>query len=122
MEQQEKVDVIKRMVFNPDVTVRMRGVMEKCTYCVQRISRAKIEAKNAWARGERDQPLILEDVIETACQSACPTDAITFGNLNSTQTSVTREQANPRAYSLLEELNTRPRTKHMAKIRNPAKA
>ncbi|MFW6032686.1 MAG: 4Fe-4S dicluster domain-containing protein, partial [Phycisphaeraceae bacterium] len=119
-EQQAKVGEIERMVFNPDVTVRMRGVMEKCTYCVQRISRAKIEAKAAWAKGEREVPEVLDGELQTACQQACPTQVITFGDISDPTSRVRREQANPRSYAVLDNLNTRPRTLHMAKLRNPA--
>ncbi|HEV2690746.1 MAG TPA: 4Fe-4S dicluster domain-containing protein, partial [Bryobacteraceae bacterium] len=114
MQQQEQVDSIQRMVFNPEVTVRMRGVMEKCTYCVQRIHHATIE-KRAAGTDVKDGDII------TACQQACPTQAITFGNLLEPDAQVTRLHKNPRAYALLdEELNTKPRTLYMAKIRNPA--
>ena len=99
------------MVFNPEVTVRMRGVMEKCTYCVQRIQATKIKAKNDFLAGKRDSEIVKDGEVLTACQQACPTQAIVFGNLNDTNAerhaSCTQ---NPRAYSVLEELNTRPRT------------
>ncbi|MEX0887222.1 MAG: TAT-variant-translocated molybdopterin oxidoreductase [Phycisphaeraceae bacterium] len=115
------MDRIKAMVFNPDVTVRMRGVMEKCTYCMQRLSRAKIAAKNEWSRGEREEPLVRDGEVVTACQQACPTQAITFGDLNKVEAVVSKEHASPRAYQVLnDDLNTRPRTRHLAKLRNPA--
>ncbi|MEX1015630.1 MAG: TAT-variant-translocated molybdopterin oxidoreductase [Phycisphaeraceae bacterium] len=114
-------DRIRRMQFNPEVTVRMRGVMEKCTYCIQRIAKAKIQAKNEWARGQRDEPLVQEGEVHTACQQACPTRAIVFGDLNKADSTVTLEQQNPRSYGVLNhELNTRPRTRYLAKLRNPA--
>jgi molybdopterin-containing oxidoreductase family iron-sulfur binding subunit len=100
------------MQFNPDVTVRMRGVMEKCTYCTQRIQRAKINTRNA---GED----VKDGDILTACQQACPTRAIVFGNLKEKTAEVTELQKNPRAYDCLGELNTRPRTRYLAKLRNP---
>ncbi len=112
-QQQAQVDEIKQMVFNPDVTVRMRGVMEKCTYCVQRISAAKIARRNA---GEQVQD---GDVV-TACQQACPTQAIAFGDLNDPHSQVRKLHQNHRAYGVLASLNVRPRTKHLAIVRNPA--
>ncbi|MEM9295063.1 MAG: 4Fe-4S dicluster domain-containing protein, partial [Planctomycetota bacterium] len=125
----DEIGPVERMVFNPDVTVRMRGVMEKCTYCVQRITRAKIAAKNEWAQSQhggrpgpkRDSPMVRDGEIITACQSACTTNSIVFGNLNDHTSKVFQVQhKNPRAYSLLSELNSRPRTKHLALIRNPS--
>jgi Fe-S-cluster-containing dehydrogenase component len=101
-----------QLVVNPEVTVRARGVMEKCTYCVQRIQTAKIAAKN-----ER-RPL-LDGEILTACQQACPTRAIEFGDLNDSESRVAKAHADPRAYAMLEELNVKPRTKYLARIRNP---
>lgn len=115
-----KIDGLERMQFNPDVTVRMRGVMEKCTYCVQRISRAKITADNEWMQGKRSDPLVQDGEVMTACQQSCPTQAIVFGNIGDPKAQVTQLQKGPRAYSLLHELNTRPRSKHLAKLRNPA--
>ncbi|OZI63391.1 4Fe-4S dicluster domain-containing protein [Bordetella genomosp. 11] len=93
---------------NPDVTVRQRGVMEKCTYCVQRISRARIRAQ------KEDRPLRDGEVV-TACEAVCPTQAIVFGNLNDPASRVNATRASPRAYTLLEELNTRPRTRYLAR-------
>jgi molybdopterin-containing oxidoreductase family iron-sulfur binding subunit len=100
------------MAANPDVTVRSRGVMEKCTYCVQRIQRAKIEAKMA------ERPLADGDV-RTACQQTCPTRAITFGDLRDPQARVNEEKAKSRNYVLLAELGNKPRTSYLARIRNP---
>ncbi len=98
---------------NPEVTVRARGVMEKCTYCVQRISAARRAA-------ERDDRPIGTDEVKTACQSACPTSAISFGDLHQKDSAVNRQKADPRHYALLEHLGTRPRTTYLADVRNPA--
>jgi Fe-S-cluster-containing dehydrogenase component len=99
---------------NPEVTVRMRGVMEKCTYCVQRITRARIEAEKAGRRIEDGEVI-------TACQAACPTEAIVFGDLNDPQSRVNEAKRSPLHYDLLAELNTRPRTSYEARVvnRNP---
>jgi molybdopterin-containing oxidoreductase family iron-sulfur binding subunit len=100
------------LVNNPNVTVRGRGVMEKCTYCVQRINEVRIESKKA------NRP-IKDGEIVTACQQACPTNTIVFGNVADPQSQVTGLRNDPRAYLLLNELETRPRTSHLAKLRNP---
>jgi Fe-S-cluster-containing dehydrogenase component len=97
---------------NPDVTVRSRGVMEKCSYCVQRISGARIQAHNEGRR-------IRDGEVVTACQSACPTEAIVFGDINDPQSAVTRTKASVLNYALLEELNTVPRTTYLARVANP---
>jgi molybdopterin-containing oxidoreductase family iron-sulfur binding subunit len=97
---------------NPDVTVRSRGVMEKCTYCVQRISSARIQA-------EREGRAVADGEVQTACQAACPAGAIVFGNLNDTASAVAQARSSGRNYTLLGELNTRPRTTYLAVVRNP---
>jgi MoCo/4Fe-4S cofactor protein with predicted Tat translocation signal len=101
-----------KLMRNPDVTVRSRGVMEKCTYCVQRISERRIDA-------ERADTTIKESELQTACQQSCPANAIVFGNLNDPNSQVVKWKAQARNYSMLGELNTRPRTTYLAEIRNP---
>ena len=103
---------VRKLVYNPEVSLRARGVMEKCTYCVQRIEAAKIDAKNE-GREVRDGE------ITTACQQTCPTRAIVFGDLNNADSEVAKLNANERAYHLLAELNVKPRTVYLARLRNP---
>ncbi|HEX6100467.1 MAG TPA: TAT-variant-translocated molybdopterin oxidoreductase [Thermoanaerobaculia bacterium] len=97
---------------NPDVTVRTRGVMEKCTYCVQRINAAKIEA-------EKENRRVRDGEVVTACQQACPTQAIVFGDMNDPKSEVAQLKAQHHHYALLEELQTRPRTTYLGNVRNP---
>lgn len=97
---------------NPDVTVRQRGIMEKCTYCIQRIDEAMINARNAGRR-------IRDGEVQTACQRACPTVAITFGDLNTKGSAVSELKGSPLDYEMLAEINTRPRTSYLGGLRNP---
>src|ERR671934_2633816 len=102
----------EKMAFNPDVTVRARGVMEKCTYCVQRIERARIHTRLQDRR-------IRDGEVLTACQQACPAEAIVFGDLNDPAAKVRRLHEVERRYDLLHELGTRPRTTYLARVTNP---
>jgi molybdopterin-containing oxidoreductase family iron-sulfur binding subunit len=101
-----------KMQKNPDVTVRSRGVMEKCTYCVQRIREAEI-------RSQVENRFIRDGEIQTACQQACPTQAIVFGDKNNVGNRVAQLKGEKLNYALLAELNTRPRTTYLAELRNP---
>ena len=129
----EENPTLPNMSKNPDVTVRMRGVMEKCTFCVQRIQESKIRTKvnaqrNSKLASGKDGPdleLTTEDLkvpdgtIQTACQQVCPADAITFGDLSDPESEVSKLKNNARDYSVLGYLETRPRTTYLARIRNP---
>ena len=101
-----------KLMRNPEVTVRSRGVMEKCTYCVQRINNGRITA-------EKENRTVRDGEIVTACEAACPTEAITFGNINDPNSKVAKLKAQQRNYTILGELNARPRTTYLAAVRNP---
>jgi Fe-S-cluster-containing dehydrogenase component len=101
-----------QLMRNPDVSVRSRGVMEKCTYCVQRIQSAKIQS-------ELEDRKVRDGEIVTACQAVCPTEAIVFGDVNDPNSRVSKVKANERNYSLLDELNTKPRTTYLSQLKNP---
>jgi molybdopterin-containing oxidoreductase family iron-sulfur binding subunit len=103
----------RKLAYNPEVTVRMRGVMEKCTYCVQRIQEVKIQLRTEGRRWIKDGD------VQVACQQVCPTDAIVFGNVNDTGSRVAKMKLSPRNYAVLGEINTKPRGTFLAKLRNP---
>jgi Fe-S-cluster-containing dehydrogenase component/anaerobic selenocysteine-containing dehydrogenase len=103
------------LVWNPDVTVRTRGIMEKCTFCVQRIVDAKDKAKD---RGEK----VADRDLQTACQQTCPTDAIIFGDINNPESAVSRLKSDARTFRVLETLNTKPQVSYMTKVRNTEKS
>jgi molybdopterin-containing oxidoreductase family iron-sulfur binding subunit len=100
-----------KLMRNPDVTVRSRGVMEKCSYCVQRINEVKIDA-------DKNNREIRDGEIVTACQQACPTNAIIFGNINDATSKVAKLKKQKRTYGVLADLNTRPRTTYLAEVIN----
>jgi MoCo/4Fe-4S cofactor protein with predicted Tat translocation signal len=106
-------NAVRKLLFNPEVTVRSRGVMEKCTFCVQRIQKTKIRYKN---QGQEQVP---DGAVLTACQQVCPTDAIVFGDLNDKDSMVSKAHGEKRAYALLESFNTKPRNLYLGRIRNP---
>jgi molybdopterin-containing oxidoreductase family iron-sulfur binding subunit len=107
-----QVPETRRMQYNPNVSVRMRGVMEKCSYCVQRIQEAKISAR-------RDSRRLRDGDIKVACQQACPSACIQFGDLNDPSSRVSKLTKLDRQYKLLPDVGTQPRTSYLAKIRNP---
>jgi molybdopterin-containing oxidoreductase family iron-sulfur binding subunit len=115
--EQLEYDLMK-LAKNPDVTVRMRGVMEKCTFCTQRIEQAKI-ARKSKAGASGDVRITDADGLKTACQQACPAEAIEFGNLMDKNSRVLKQKNNERNYSVLGFLDTKPRLTYLARVRNP---
>ena len=113
----ENEDQLLFMTRNPDVSVRFRGVMEKCNYCYQRVNRGKVDAK--LAANERDAELVIAN-IKPACQQVCSSDCITFGDKNNPKSEVSKARSNPRNYQLLTELNLHTRTSYLGKVRNPS--
>jgi Fe-S-cluster-containing dehydrogenase component len=105
------------MMRNPDVSVRSRGVMEKCSYCVQRINERRIDAERENRKINQGEH---ESELQTACQQSCPAGAIIFGNINDPNSQVSKLKAQNRNYGLLADLNTRPRTTYLAEVRNPS--
>jgi molybdopterin-containing oxidoreductase family iron-sulfur binding subunit len=112
-------DALHDLVLNPDVTVRSRGVMEKCTFCIQRIQEAKIEAKqrNGTADGNRSSAAL---IVQPACQQSCPAGAIVFGDMNDPNSAISRMIRSRRHYRLLEETNVKPSVGYMELVRNRA--
>ena len=106
-----------KLVRNPDVSVRMRGVMEKCTFCVQRIETAKISQKVK--AGQSGDVIVPDGTFKTACEQACPAEAIVFGDINDAKSKVSLAKADPRNYTTLEFLHTKPRLTYLARVRNP---
>ena len=116
----KKLDEISKMQMNPDVTVRSRGVMEKCTYCIQRVNQARQDVKINGIWSDKDQAGPIPDgYFQVACQQACPTDSIVFGDILDPASRVTALREGGRGYKLLGYLNTRPRTSHLMRVRNP---
>jgi len=122
---QASTNPLTEMVYNPEVTLRVRGVMEKCSYCLQRLVAGRIKAKNKWVQTpaeqrETERAVIEDGSVQTACQQACAAGAIVFGDLNDPNSRVAQLHKSERTYEMLEELNVKPRTKYLARITNPA--
>jgi molybdopterin-containing oxidoreductase family iron-sulfur binding subunit len=100
-----------KLMRNPDVSVRSRGVMEKCSYCVQRINVAKIDA-------DKENRTVRDGEVVTACQQACPASAITFGNMNDKKSKLSADRGQQRSYQVIADINTRPRTTYVAAVLN----
>jgi MoCo/4Fe-4S cofactor protein with predicted Tat translocation signal len=115
----QKLDEISKLQMNPDVTVRSRGVMEKCTYCIQRINAARAECRISDIRGPGGEWIVPDGFFQTACEQACPTGSIVFGDILDPESRVANVRDTDRAYLLLGFLNTRPRTTYRMRIRNP---
>jgi molybdopterin-containing oxidoreductase family iron-sulfur binding subunit len=117
---QKEMPELVKMVKNPEVSVRMRGVMEKCTYCIQRIQNGKIQHKVKMAQaGLPGDVLVPDGTIKTACQQVCPVTAIEFGNILDEKSTVAQAKSREHDYALLGYLNIRPRTTYLGKLRNP---
>jgi len=114
---EKNLDQTRRLQRNPNVTVRMRGVMEKCTYCIQRLESAKINQRRI-AKDDHTKLRVQADAVQTACQASCPTEAIMFGDLANKDSTLLKWKENPRSYELLKYIGTRPRTSYLARIRN----
>jgi molybdopterin-containing oxidoreductase family iron-sulfur binding subunit len=114
---EKKPQEVEQLQKNPNVTVRMRGVIEKCTYCVQRLEEAKINQRRI-ARDDVSKLKIKGDTVKVACQASCAADAIVFGNLADDDSAVAKLKTHPRNYQVLKYLGTRPRTSYLARIRN----
>jgi Fe-S-cluster-containing dehydrogenase component len=117
LQYQDETTPVLKLLRNPNVTVRSRGVMEKCSYCVQRINSARIAAKKD-SVDSGQLPTIADGTLQTACQQACPTQAIVFGDINDPQSRVAKLKADPRDYGVLADLNTQPRTTYMVRVTN----
>jgi molybdopterin-containing oxidoreductase family iron-sulfur binding subunit len=119
LEYNSQPEPVLKLLHNPEVTVRSRGVMEKCTYCVQRINAARIAAKIDQVDAGAQELQIKDGSLQTACQQVCPTKAIVFGNINDPNSEVAKLRHDPLNYGVLSELGTLPRTRYLARLRNP---